>query len=126
MSVQTPQLADYCLTGNRGNFLYVEGSTACLFDCPQFVSPLYEADKCFSRIPIYYQDTVMFLGPIPRQTFQDSTLLSCYNNPQNAVALQPEKDEQYVPTPRPVLQAFLTLFGPKQNQSALNPNTLGL
>ena len=28
MSVQNPQLAGFLLTGNRSNFLYVEGSTA--------------------------------------------------------------------------------------------------
>ena len=30
MPVQNPQLADFFLTGNRSNFLYVEGSTAWL------------------------------------------------------------------------------------------------
>ena len=36
MSVQNPQLAGFLLTGNRSNFLYVEGSTAWLYDRPQF------------------------------------------------------------------------------------------
>ena len=36
MSVQNPQLAGFLLTGNRSNFLYVEGSTAWLYDCPHF------------------------------------------------------------------------------------------
>ena len=44
MSVQNPQLAGFLLTGNRGNFSYVEGSTAWLYDCPHFFSPLYKAD----------------------------------------------------------------------------------
>ena len=39
MSVQIPQLAGFLLTGNRSNFLYVEGSTAWLYDCPHFLSP---------------------------------------------------------------------------------------
>ena len=34
MSVKNPQLAGFLLTGNRCNFLYVEGSTAWLYDCP--------------------------------------------------------------------------------------------
>ena len=38
MSVQNPQLAGFLLTGNRSNFLYVEGSTALLYDCPYFFS----------------------------------------------------------------------------------------
>ena len=53
MSVKNPQLAGFLLTGNRSNFLYVEGSTAWLYDCPHFISPLYKADKCFDRIPIH-------------------------------------------------------------------------
>ena len=53
MSVQNPQLAGYHLTGNRGNFLYVKASFTWLYDCPQKLSPLYEADKCFDRIPKY-------------------------------------------------------------------------
>ena len=32
MSVKNPQLAGFLLTGNRSNFLYVEGSTAWLYD----------------------------------------------------------------------------------------------
>ena len=55
MSVQTPQLAGFLLTGNRSNFLYVEGSTAWLYDCPHFLSPLYKADRCFDRIPIHFK-----------------------------------------------------------------------
>ena len=38
MSVQNPQLAGFFLTGNRSNFLYVEVSTAWLYDCPHFLS----------------------------------------------------------------------------------------
>ena len=45
MSVKNPQLAGFLLTGNRSNFLYVEGSTEWLYDCPHFISPLYKADK---------------------------------------------------------------------------------
>ena len=49
MSVQNNQLAGFILTGNRSNFLYVEGSTAWLYDCPHFLSPSYKADRCFYR-----------------------------------------------------------------------------
>ena len=41
MSVQNPQLAGFLsIAGNRSNFLYVEGSTAWLYDCPHCLSPL--------------------------------------------------------------------------------------
>ena len=66
MSVQNPQLAGFLSTGNRSNFLYVEGSTAWLYDCPHFLSPLYIADRCFDRIPIHFIDTLMYVDPITR------------------------------------------------------------
>ena len=53
MSVKNTQLAGFLLTGNRSNFQYVEGSTAWLYDCPHFLSPLYKADKSFDRISIH-------------------------------------------------------------------------
>ena len=56
MSIKNPQLAGFLLTGNRSNFLYVEGSTAWLYDCPHFISPQYKADKCFDRIPTHYRE----------------------------------------------------------------------
>ena len=49
MSVQNPQLAGFLLTGNRSNFLYVEGSTAWLYDCPHFLSPLYITDFALTK-----------------------------------------------------------------------------
>ena len=53
-TVQMPQ-AGLLLTGNRSNFLYVEGSTAWLYDCPHFISLLYKAN-CFYIILIYSND----------------------------------------------------------------------
>ena len=87
MSVKNPQLDGFLLTGNRSNFLYVEGSTAWLYDCPHFISPLYKADKCFDRIPIHYRETIMFVDPITRQTFNYATPIECGNNPQNIIEL---------------------------------------
>ena len=73
MSAKNPQLAGFLLTGNHSNFLYVEGYTAWLDDCPHFISPLYKADKCFDRIPIHYRETIMYVDPITRQTFKYAT-----------------------------------------------------
>ena len=83
MSVQNPHLAGFLLTGNRSNFLYVEGSTAWLYDCPHFLSPLYKADRCFDRIPIHFKDTLMYVDPITRQTYDYATPITCDNNPRN-------------------------------------------
>ena len=81
MSVKSSQLAGFLLTGNRSNFLHVEGSTAWLYDCPHFISPLYKADKCFGRIPIHCRETIMYVDPITRQNFNYATPLECENNP---------------------------------------------
>ena len=87
MSVQNPQHAGFLLTGNRSNFLYVECSTAWLYDCPQFLSPLYKADRCFDRIPIHFKDTLMYVDPFTRQTYDYATPITCDNNPRNIIEL---------------------------------------
>ena len=69
MSVQNTQLAGFLLAGNRSNFFCVEGSTAWLYDCPHFLSPLNKADRRFDGIPIHFKDTLMYVDPITRQTY---------------------------------------------------------
>ena len=95
MSVETAQLGGHVLTENRSNFLYLEGFTAWLKDCPQFPSPLNGVDKCFDRIAIYYQDTVMYIDPITRRTFNYDAPISCDNNPQIIIAIDPDNDEHH-------------------------------
>ena len=90
MSVKNPHLTGFLLTGNRSNFLYVEGSTAWLYDCPHFISPSYKADKCFDRILIHYRETIMYVDPMTRQTFNYATTIECGNNPQNFIELDPD------------------------------------
>ena len=80
----------------------MEGSTAWSNDCPQFLSPLYEADRCFDCIPIYYQDTVKYINPITKQTSNFATPISCESNPKNVVAFYINIDEHYLLTPKPV------------------------
>ena len=79
MSVHNPRLAGFLLTRNRSNFLYVEGSTAWLYDCPHFLSPFYKADRSFDRIPIHFKDTLMYVDPITRHTYDYATTITCDN-----------------------------------------------
>ena len=144
MSVQNPHFAGFLLTGNRSNFLYVEGSTAWLYDCPHFLSPLYKADRCFDRLPIHIKGTLMYVGPITRQTYYYDTPITCDNNPRNIIELDPDSDEQnfYILGPEPIkrkppsclhllklkLQYALTLSQPKmlvyiQMQNLINSGT---
>ena len=94
MSVQNPQLAGFLLTVNQSNFLYVEGSTAWLYDCPHLLSPLYKTDRCFDTVLIHYKDTLMYVDPITRQTYDYATHIPCDNNPQNIIELDLDADDQ--------------------------------
>ena len=101
MSVQNPNFAGFLLTGNRSNFLIVEGSTAWLYDCPHFLSPLYKADCCFDRIPIHYKDTLKYVDHITRQTYDYATPIPCDNIPRNNIELDPDTDNQDLDILRP-------------------------
>ena len=39
MSVKNPQLAGFLLTQSHSNFIYVDGSSAWLLDCPHHLTP---------------------------------------------------------------------------------------
>ena len=125
MSVQNPQLAGFLLTGNRSNFLYVEGSTAWLYDCPHFLSPLNIADRCFDRIPIHSKDTLMYVDPNTRQTYDYATPITCDNNPKNIIELDPDSDEEdfYIFTPEPNKRKPPLMFTPSQIRTTIRPNT---
>ena len=123
MSVKNPQFPGFFLTQNRKNFLYVEGSTAWLCDCPHHLSPLYIAEQGYDKIPVIYLDTVMYVDPFTRQTFECSYQIPCENNPQNVVSLDPDTDHYYVLTPQPIKKDPALLFEPTQVQTAISPNT---
>ena len=126
MSVRNPQLAGFLLTGNRSNFVYLEGSTAWLYDFPHFISPLYKADKCFDRIPIHYRETIMYVDPITRRTFNYATPITHIgNNPQNIIELDPDSDDEdfYVLTPEPLKREAPQMFKPTQIKTTITPNT---
>ena len=125
MSVQNPQLAGFLSTGNRSNFLYVEGSTTWLYDCPHFLSPLYKADRCFDRIPIHFKDTLMYVDHITRQTYDYATPITWDNNLRNIIELDPDSDDQdfYILGPEPIKRKPLLMFTPSQIKTTIRPNT---
>ena len=92
MSVNNPQLAGFLLPQNRSNFLYVEGSTAWLYDCTLHLPPLCIAEFCFDKIPVSYLDTVMYVDPFTRRKFNYANQIRYEKNPQNVIALDPESD----------------------------------
>ena len=125
MSVQNPQLAGFFLTGNRSNFLYVEGSTAWLYDCPHFLSLLYKADRCFDHTPIHFKDTLMYVDPITRQTNDYATPNTCDNNPRNLNELDPDSEDQdfYILGPEPIKRKPPLMFTPSQIKTTIHTNT---
>ena len=86
-------------------------------------SPLYIAEQCYDKIPINYKDTVMYVDPITRQTFEYATPIPCESNPQNIITLDPDTDQYYILTPKPIKNDPPLLFEPKQIQTAISPNT---
>ena len=125
MSVQNHQLAGFLLTGNRSNFLYVESSNAWLYDCPHFLSPLYKADRCFDRIPIHFKNTLMYVDPITRQTYDYATPITCDNNSRNIFELDPDSDDQdfYILGPEPIKCKPPLMFTPSQIKTTVRSNT---
>ena len=121
MYVQNPQLAGFLLTGSCSNFLYVEGSTAWLYDCPHFLSPLYITDCCFDRIPIHFKDTLMYVDPFTRQTFEYATLITCENNPKKNIELDPDSEDQdfYILGPEPIKRKPPLMFTPSQIKTTI-------
>ena len=116
INVQNLELVGYHLSGNHRKYLYTESSIAWLKGCHQLLSPLFEVDRGFDGVPIYYQDTVIYIGPIITHTFNYATPKSCDNIPENVIAIAPDNYEHYVLTPKPVLRATPTHFEPKQDQ----------
>ena len=51
------------------------------------------ADKCFDRFPKHYRETIRYVDPITRQTFNYATPIECGKNPQNIIELDPDTDD---------------------------------
>ena len=81
-----------------------DGSTAWLFDCPHFLPPLYKAGHCFDRIPIHYKDTLLYVDPNTRQTYDYASPNPCDNNPRSIIEMDPDSDAQvfYTLCPEPM------------------------
>ena len=87
MSVQNPLPVGYLSTGNRSTFLALESSSARSHNSTWLLSTLHGADKSFDRIPLYYQDAVLYVDPITRQAIDYATPIACDNGPQKIMSL---------------------------------------
>ena len=57
------------------------------------LSLLSKADRCLDRIPIHFKDTLMYVDPITRQTYDYATPITCYKNTRNIIELDLDLDE---------------------------------
>ena len=77
LALQNIRLAGYMLTGNRSMFLDTDGAIGWLYHCPRKVSTLKACEKCFDRMPIYYNGQTMIVDPVTRQTFPFANEIHC-------------------------------------------------
>ena len=95
MALENTRLAGYLLTGNRSMFLDTDGSVAWLYQCPKVRSTLWVMDKCYDKIPIFYENRVHFVDPITRQTFLSANEISCQRATQNLIQLDMDNDNSW-------------------------------
>ena len=119
-----PYMAGYLLTGNRSNFVHVEGSSLWLYECKSHLSPLYTHDsQCFDKIPIYYQDDLYYVDPVSRQTYNFASTIPCDGNIANTFALDPDgSDTYYLLDPAPIKQSPPAYFKPSEVRTSIRPN----
>ena len=73
------------------------------------ISSPYILPKYVDKLPISQLDTVMYVDPITRQTFEYANQIPCENNPQNIIAFVPDTVQYYVLTPE-TPQRFFNLL----------------
>ena len=125
LAVLKKPYAGYLLSGNRSNFIDYEGNILWYYACTKNVSPLYvfEDERCYKRIPIFYKNKVYFVDTLSRRTcFWDTAVPCGSENSHNVVQLNPDEDKYYLLTPYPTLMPPLKQFLPESLRAiARNP-----
>ena len=89
------------------------------------ISPLYvfEDERCYKIIPIFYKNKVHFLDTLSRRTHFWDTAVPCGpENSHNVVQLNPDEENYYLLTPYPTLMQPLKMFLPESIRAiARNP-----
>ena len=67
----------------------------------------------------------MYVDPITRQTYNYATPITCDNNPNNIIKLDPDSDDQdfYILGPEPIKRKPPLMFTPSQIETTIRPNT---
>ena len=95
MALENTRLAGYLLTGNLTMFLDTDGSVAWLYHFPKVRSTLRVMDKCYDKIPIFYENRAHFVDPITRRTFPSANEISCQHATQNLFQLDMDNDDSW-------------------------------
>ena len=92
---------------------------------PTFLSPLYKDARCFDRIPIHFKDTLMYVDPITRQTYDYAIRFACDNTPRNIIELDPDSDDQefYILGHEPIKRKPPIMFTLSQIKTTIRLNT---
>ena len=113
MALENTRVAGYILTGNRSMFFDTEGIVAWLYHCPKIRSTLRVMDKCYDKIPIFWENRVHFVDPITRQTFPSANEFSCQHATQNLFQFDLDNDDSwYNLIPHPVVHNKPIVFSP--------------
>ena len=83
LSMENPGLAGYMFTRSRSMFLSTDGSLAWLYQCPLMSSPPHVTNQCYDKIPIFYQNAIIFVDLITRQTYPDDEVQNCSDRIRN-------------------------------------------
>ena len=75
-------------------------------------------------MPIHFEDTLMYIDPITRQTYDYATPIACDNSPRNTIKLDPDSDDQNFYTLGPELfkRKPPLMFTPSQIETTIRPN----
>ena len=76
-------------------FLDTDGSVAWLYHCPKFLSPLRVLDKCYDRIPIFFERIAKFADPITPQTFDFASEIPFLGDYTSVFRLDLENDNYW-------------------------------
>ena len=114
LSLESPRLAGYLLTGKRSMFLETDGSLAWLYHCPMVHSPLHTMSQCYDRELILYEGEIRFVDAITRQTYPDAVTQNCSDRIKKLFQFDmDQEDSWYTLRPGIVYHDKLAVFGPK-------------
>ena len=117
LAMQKTRLASCMLIGNNSMFLDTDGSVNWLYHYPNFLSHVRVLDKCYDRIPIFFERTTKFAVPLTRQTYDFASKITCLGHYTNVFLLDLEIGNswyQFLPDPMPFNKPLLfkpTEFG---------------